>query len=77
MPSLGSLLGVSPLVRDGVVVLSGVVRRKDLGHQGASRSNLLSLDGGQQPDHRAQVKLETGLVQPEGLGADLALRLGG
>jgi hypothetical protein len=33
-----------------------------------SLSNLLSLDGGRQPGHQAQVKLETG-----GLGADLAL----
>jgi hypothetical protein len=57
--------------------LTGVVRRKDPGHQGMSLSNLLSLDGGRQPGHRAQVKLETGLVQLKGLGADLALSLGG
>jgi hypothetical protein len=38
-----------------------------------SLSNLLSLDGGRQPGHRAQVKLETGLVYLEGLSADLAL----
>jgi hypothetical protein len=73
MPSLGSLLGASPLVRDGVTVLSGVVRLKDPGHQGVSLSNLLSLDGGRKSGHRAQVKLETGLVQLEGLGADLTL----
>jgi hypothetical protein len=42
-----------------------------------SLSNLLSLDGGRQPGHRAQVKLEAGLVQLEGLGANLTLRLGG
>jgi hypothetical protein len=36
-------------------------------------SNLLSLDGGRQPSHWAQVKLETGLVQLEGFGADLTL----
>jgi hypothetical protein len=62
MPSPGSLLGASPLVRDGAAVLSGVVLRKDPGHQGVSLSNLLSLDGGRQLGHRAQVKLETGLV---------------
>jgi hypothetical protein len=45
-----------------VTVLSGVVWWKDLGHQGVSLSNLLSLDGGRQSGHRAQVKLETGLV---------------
>jgi hypothetical protein len=77
MPSLGSLLGASPLVRDGVAVLSGVVRQKDPGHQGVSPSNLLSCDGGRQPGHQAQVKLETGQVQLEGLGVDLALRPGG
>jgi hypothetical protein len=38
-----------------------------------SLSNLLSLDGGRQPGHRVQVKLETGLVQLEGLGADPTL----
>jgi hypothetical protein len=75
MPSIGPLLSVSPLVRDGVAVLRGVVRQEDPGHQGMSLSNLLSLDGGRQLGHRAQVKLETGLVQLEGLGADLALRL--
>jgi hypothetical protein len=52
MPLLGSLLGASPLVRDGVTVLSGVVRRKDPGHQGVHLSNLLSLDRGRQLDHR-------------------------
>jgi hypothetical protein len=51
--------------------------RKDPGHQGVSLSNLLTLDGGWQPGHRAQVKLEAGLVQLEGLGADLTLRLEG
>jgi hypothetical protein len=44
-PSLSSLLSARPLVRDGVAVLSGVVRRKDLGHQGMSLSNLLDLEG--------------------------------
>jgi hypothetical protein len=38
-----------------------------------SLSNLLGLDEGRQPGHRAQVKLEVGLVQLEGLGADLTL----
>jgi hypothetical protein len=41
-----------------VAVLSGVVRREDPGHQGVSLSNLLSLDGGRQTGHQAQVKLE-------------------
>jgi hypothetical protein len=58
---------------DGVTVLSGIVQRKDPGHQGVSLSNLLSLDGGRQLSHRAQVKLEMGLVQLEDLGADLTL----
>jgi hypothetical protein len=71
MPSLSSLPSASLLVRDGVAVLNGVVRRKDPGHQGVSLSNLLSLDGGRQPGHLAQVKLETGLVQLEGLGVEL------
>jgi hypothetical protein len=61
MPSLGSLLGASPLVRDRVTVLSGVVQRKDPGHQGVCLSNL-SLDGGRQSSQRAQVKLETGVT---------------
>jgi hypothetical protein len=54
-----------------------VVRRKNPGHQGVSLSNLLSLDGGRQPGHPTQVKLETRLVHLEGLGANLVLRLGG
>jgi hypothetical protein len=62
MPSLSPLLSARLLVRDGVTVLSGVVRRKDPGHQGVSLQNLLGLDGGQQSGHRAQVKLEAGLV---------------
>jgi hypothetical protein len=73
MPSLGSLLGASPLVQVRVTVLSGVVQRNDPGHQGVCLLNLLSLDGGRQPSQRAQVKLETGLVHLEGLGADLTL----
>jgi hypothetical protein len=39
--------------------------------------NLLSLDEGRQPGHRAQVKLGTGLVQLKGLSVDLTLRLEG
>jgi hypothetical protein len=77
MPSLSSLLSARLLVREGVAVLSGVVRRKDPEHQGVSLSNLLGLDGGRQSGHRAQMKLEAGLVLLEGLGADLMLRLGG
>jgi hypothetical protein len=62
MPLLGSLLGASPLIRDRVTVLSGVVWRENPRHQGVSLSNLLSLDEGRQPGYRAQVKLETGLM---------------
>jgi hypothetical protein len=58
------------------MVLSGVVRRKDPGHQGVCLSNLLSHDGGRKLAHRALVKLETGLVQLEGLSVDLTMRLG-
>jgi hypothetical protein len=40
-------------------------------------SDHLSIDGGRQLGHRAQVQPEMALVQLEGLGADLTLRLEG